>query len=568
MKNIGKRIKALISLYRGPKRVPAAIVTAVLLLAIVVLLVLRIRSGHRYPTGDYGDYVPSEEVVEIIDHEEQGIGTVYVSTMAMPDQITPLSAQYTPSGRVLVDYALGSNHILCTMDDDGKNVRDVYLGKLPSHYILRIFADNSRILIGDQILECLPGQTLDTCEEYSMTLTPLEYPGELVNSSAVTEKWTNVVVSPDGEHVAWTMTRKDVGDLNVLGVLTRTDEGYRIDGAQVITTQTPYERDEADSQILEPLQIRGGDLAQFIRGGTSLSMAGLATNGMPESVAQDIATGEVTPLTNHAGFDGITMVSPNEVYGITMSTRFSTSTDLGALGFVPRPRGDVLQSILPTMQEYCIESVKANQRRGNLGPVLINMNRSGRSAVYRGISLVDTDDTNWICLGCLSWNDDSSKCMWMERRKTGKGVRVRIAKITRPSTKAPVEADKTPRAGDYADPEKGESNLTGTVLGPVSGEMTISRTRSLLGQRSVTVSYVNYTEDGSHFYNGLEVAKFSLGGTLVYTSSISVTDPEGETLGSMDIRVEFDSHGSLSTTRNFGSSTWENATLDLTGLSA
>ena len=197
---------------------------------------------------------------------------------------------------------------------------------------------------------------------------------------------------------------------------------------RVFSYVVPEGMDVVPGQLVA-VPLRGGDLAEFIHGGTHISMAGLATNGMPDSVSLDIATGEVTPITNAAGFDMITMTSPNEVYGITMTTRFSTSTDLGALGFVPRPRGDVLVSMMPVMTTYCLDAVLDNSRRGNIGPALISIERSASSAAYNGVSLVDTDDTNWICLGQMSWNATSDRAMWMERRKTGKGVRVRIATI-------------------------------------------------------------------------------------------------------------------------------------------
>ena len=556
-------------------RLPAFLTPLRLLLgvgAIVILLVV-ISLARRFlfsGSSGLGKYTYSEEVTTLADTTGSGIGSVEVSTMDLPVGITPLHAIYTPTGRVLVDYMKGKNHCLCTMEDNGGGMIELYVGKIEEPYTLKIFPDNQHILLGESILSCQPGETIDDCEEHSLFMEPLTFPGEIVNSSIVTEKWTDIIISPDEEHIAWNFMRKDVGLTTALGILTQTDRGYSIEGAQLISTLVPYAYEDADEEYLTPFPIRNGELCQFVQGGRGISMAGYATNGMPDAMILDIASGEMKSLTNHPSYDGETMLSPSEVYGIAMSTRFSPTSNLESLAYIPRPRGDVLLSCMDQIKGYSIDGVYARERKGSVGPVLFMVKPSMEEGFQQGINLADTTDTNWIYHGDLSWNEDSTKAMWLERRKdgAGSGVRIRIAHLLDAKPAGAVKTRETPRAGDYADQEPGPWEWAGIIQGPAGGQITLTRTGgSLLERSTITLQYENYTEDGELFLNGLEIAMIS-GNSTIYTASLSAPDTRGEALGSCDVRVAFtaEKYPHIDTTHIYGSSTWDRHTIDLTSL--
>ncbi|MBQ1492967.1 MAG: hypothetical protein IIZ39_13495, partial [Blautia sp.] len=332
--------------------------------AAIVVLILLINIGMRLlfsGSSRLGKYSYSEEVTTLADSTGSGIGSVEVSTMDLPVGINPLHAIYTPSGRVLVDYMKGKNHCLCTMEDNGGGMIELYVGKLEEPYTLKVFSDNRRILVGEAILSCQPGETLDDCEEDSLYMEPLSLPGEIVNSSIVTERWTDIIVSPDGEHIAWNFVRKDVGLTTALGILVQTDRGYSVEGAQLISTLAPYTYEDADEEYLTPIPIRNGQVCQFVQGGRGISMAGYATCGMPDAMILDIASGKMTSLTNHPSYDGETMLSPSETYGIAMSTRFSPTSNLEFLAYIPRPRADVILSFIDQIKGYSIDGVYAKE---------------------------------------------------------------------------------------------------------------------------------------------------------------------------------------------------------------
>lgn len=545
------------------------VIPAVILLIVGVFLLRRFLPSR---SASYGKYTYSEDITTLADNAGSGIGSVEVTTMDLPVGINPLHAVYTPSGRVLVDYMKGSSHCLCTMEDDGSGMIELYVGKISEPYCLAVFPDNQRILAGTDILSCLPGQNLDDCEEHSLESEPLSFPGEIVNSSLVTEKMTDVILSPDGNHIAWRYVRSDIGPCTALGVIIQTGWGYEVDGVQLINTFSPYEyedEDAEDSGILTPVPNRNGRPCQFVRGGTGILLAGYASNGMPDGMVLDIASGKMTALTNHPSYDGQTMLSPSEEYGITMSTRFSATSNLEALGYVPRPQGDVLLSFLDQIEGYSIKGVYARERKGSVGPVLFRAKPAAEGMSGQGINLADTADTNWIYLGDLSWNADSTRAMWMERRKdgAGSGVRIRIARLLEASPRAAVSSRETPRAGSYADQEYDSREWSGTIEGPVSGQIVLSRTGGMLSGRTITLQYENYTEDGEYIYNGIEIAKFS-GNSVVYTASLSLTDTRGEVEGSMDVRLAFTTEDlpHLDTVHIYGSSTWQRNVVDLTGL--
>ncbi len=162
------------------------------------------------------------------------------------------------------------------------------------------------------MLECPDGQTLDTCDSGSAQLIPVEFPADFADDPEVTDKWTEVIISPDGQYIAWTIRRSDCGAANAIGRLVRHEDRYVIENAKYISAMNSYSADpEHEGQFIYTPVI-GGEVKQFVHGGTAISLVGADPCGMADSVIQDIATGQVTQVTRCPGYDETTLLSPDE----------------------------------------------------------------------------------------------------------------------------------------------------------------------------------------------------------------------------------------------------------------
>lgn len=149
--------------------------------------------------------------------------------------------------------------------------------------------------------------------------------------------------------------------------------------------------------------------------------------------------------------------------GITMTTRFSETTDMAVLGLMPRPIGQPLHNILGQVYLYGITGVRAG-REGNIGPALISLSRSMSEPDYRGIDLSDPTG-EWIYLSPMSWKNDSTKAMWIERQRDGNGLRVQIVTLLEYQPEDPVQTVATPDAGTYTAAPAKNSDYDTTVMG-------------------------------------------------------------------------------------------------------
>lgn len=488
--------------------------------------------------GELGlGYVYTDEVRIIEDVNEQGIGTVEISTLKLDSSIYVDQATFTSSGRMLISYNSGNDTVIATLNDDGSDTRILYTGEFEFQYRLMPYKDNTRILLGDYVLECPKGQTLDTCDEGKATMIPIEYPSEFVDDESVMTKWTEIIISNDGEYIAWTMRRTDCGAANAMGHLVRYEDKYVIEDASFISSMNTYVEDEKKDGYLKVNPLIGGEVKQFVHGGTAISLVGAGTNGMADSVIQDIATGEVTQITYAPGYDETTLLSPDETIGIVMTSRFSEKTDLAVLGMVHRPYGDALHSIMAQIYMYNITGVRG-AREGNIGPALIYIERSIEEEDYMGVDL-SPEDESWTYHSPMSWNNDGTKASWIEKQYGTNGVRVQIVTLVDYVPGKRVADMKTPKVGDYADTEILDVDVSGIVEGKVSGAMTLTKKSGLSGVKTVEITYDNYSDDGVYYYNGTEYAKGSYMTKSTYTSNVKVTDKEGKEVGFMDVELYF-----------------------------
>lgn len=320
----------------------------------------------------------------------------------------------------------------------------------------------------------------------------------------------------------------------------------------------------------------GGEVKQFVRGGAAISLVGSDACGMADSIVQDVATGEVTQITYAPGYDETTILSPDEELGIVMTTRFSETTDMAVLGLVPRPFGQQIHNIMGQIYMYGVTGVRSG-REGNIGPALIEISRSMSDRNYRGIDLSDPTG-EWVYLSPMSWNDDSTKAMWIERQADGSGFRIQIATVKDRAPGKEVEYVETPAAGSYATEPVESFDYDTTVMGKVSGSAHMSKTSGKSGSAVITVTYDNFSDDGEYYYNGTETSSGSITSNTDYFSDLKVTDADGKECGNMQVTMRLGAAYSvpnlisgntsphLDTAKSSGTAVWDGAAADMTKL--
>lgn len=488
---------------------------------------------RRSGAGRIREYKYEEGVRRIEDTMDQGVGSVEVSTLKLDRSMAVQRASYSFSGRVLVVARDGSQMMISSLNDDGTDPVEIYRGTSAGGSRLLPFRDNTRILMGDSVLECPEGYTLDTCPKDAARMVPIIFPDAFAKGARVVDKWTEVIISPDNEYIAWTIRRSDCGAVNAMGRLVRSGNSYEIQDAQYISNMNAFRPDPENAGLFQYTPEIGGEVKQFIRGGRAISLVGAAPCGMADSVVQDIATGEVELITRNPGYDETTIFSPDEKMGIVMTTRFSETTDMAVLGLVPRPFGEVLHNILGQVYMYGVTGVRSS-REGNIGPALINIEKSMTEEGYMGLNLSDPDQV-WMYHSPMSWKSDGTAAMWIEREKGGSGVRVQIVKLLDYQPGEPVAAETTPAVGDYAREPVSLGSYDVKVKGGVSGFVTIRKETGFLNKATVTAVYENYSDDGQIILNGTETSSGAITSKTTYRSGLTLTDAEGNRLGGMDV---------------------------------
>ncbi|MDF1516060.1 MAG: hypothetical protein P1S60_19785, partial [Anaerolineae bacterium] len=211
--------------------------------------------------------------------DTDGLGHIEVTTIPMPDFAKNVSATYTYSGKVLVFYETdvepGEKDFIniAVVNDDGSAFKTIFSGVIPVHKksngIRHMpFQDNKRVLLGDYVLECSPD--IDTCEKSELVL--VEYPWDLKSDPNTLKHWSEIIIAPDNEHICWTILRTDIGAANGLGKLKRLSDKYIIENPQIISGLKYFEEDKENPGYIIPLTVHGGEVKQFVRGGTAISL--------------------------------------------------------------------------------------------------------------------------------------------------------------------------------------------------------------------------------------------------------------------------------------------------------
>ena len=476
-------------------------------------------------------------------------GRVEVRTVPMPDNILFRTATYTPSGKVLVRYARDDAEDprqvnLATMDDDGHNMRPFFSAKLPPRpkdngIRFMVFADNKRVFLGDFVLEC--ANSLERCEKPA--LVPVDYPPEVNDGDHVAHRWSEMIIAPDNRHVAWTTLFSGYSAMVFTGELRRERGRYRITAPNIISTIQPFIKDPKHSDGVLPQPVRGGEVKQFVHGGTGIAMAGAVRRDTPDSVVQDLTSGKIEAITDTPGYTETTIFSPDERLGVTMTTRFSPETDPAILGLMPRPYPTSLNMGLSMLAyTYAVTGVRRS-RPGNIGPALIDIQASRTQPDYLGFNLNTSPD--WAFSSPLSWHPGGKKAMWPETRRGETTRRLQVAELPDYSPGQSVRARPTPANVPYASSDlsqvvpyaKTAQVIDIKVYGRASGHIAYRRTAA--GQ--IQKTYVNFSDDGQNVYSGKEMMEANPAGRSTYTADVRLKGPKP---GVMSLKMTFGPLGS------------------------
>ncbi|WP_248928334.1 hypothetical protein [Paenibacillus hamazuiensis] len=478
-----------------------------------------------------------------VEANKNGIGRVAISTVPLPSSVKKLeSSTYTYSGKVLIIYKT-ENDIntadfwnIAVLNDDGTNFKVIYSGVIPTKPKspgIRImpFQDNKRVLLGDYVLECAPSIDNST----SAKIVPVVFPSSLVDDARITRHWSEIIIAPDNKHMSWTILRSDIGGAAAIGVLDRKTDSYVLEKVQLISTIPTFKNDPNRPGFMIPNPLRGGEVKQFVKGGNAISVVGGKAFSTPDSVVQDLNSENTTQITYTPGYDETTIFSPDERLGMVMSTRFSEHTDPAIFGLMPRPYGIyTFTDMMWPLYTYAITGVR-NFRDGNIGPVLIDINRSKTQAGYKGVQL--TTDTNWVYYSPMSWHPEGKRAMWLEVYRGSGGSQMRIQKVDlldyKPHKPVPIKptTDNIPYGiKDLTVLSSVNPNVDGKIAGKSSGYLIYKRSGSSIFSGQSEVQYVNFSDDGVNFYNGYEKTTINAAGESRYEANVQLTGAkQGET---------------------------------------
>ena len=138
-------------------------VIAVLLFTIVafcgIAAVIGLQQSRSRHSGGYAN----DPEIRIVD-DNGTIGRVSISTLPLEEGLALSRGSFTFSGRVIYMVRDGADSIYYTCDDNGQNTLELCRISGRGGSRLLPFADNRRVLLGDYVLECPEGSTLDNCE--------------------------------------------------------------------------------------------------------------------------------------------------------------------------------------------------------------------------------------------------------------------------------------------------------------------------------------------------------------------------------------------------------------------
>jgi len=478
------------------------------------------------------------------DSESLEIGRVQVSTLPVPEGVNPRSAAFTQSGKLVMNYsdedAVPGGEQLATLNVDGSEWRPFFNGATPggSGGDNLVFADGKRILMGAYILECT--KALEECDDAQAI--PIKYPDPLDSGPLIYATASEAIIAPDNKTMAWTTILSDFSAIVLTGTLEREADRYVLADTRIISTVEPFDPDPDNAGAVIPVQpYINGEVKQFVHGGEGISVVGAKELVTTDSTVIRLATGELDQITYTPGYDETTIFSPDERLGMVMTTRFSPATDLGILGLMPRPYPASLNMNLNRyMYAHGVTGVRG-EREGNIGPALVDVERSKTEPGYLGENLATDED--WVYRSPMEWAPDSKMAAWPELSQSGNGTRIQIVELPDYQPGEPVATVDTPvmpgittdltAAFDYQDLEADTDVI---VYGKHSGYLTFKQQKPNRLESTHEKRYFDFSDDGDAVYNGVEFMDANLVGNSVYTADITLT---GSKPGEMKLKATF-----------------------------
>ena len=495
---------------------------------------------------------------------------VDIFTIPIPDGVIIDDGHYLYDGNIFINYKRSNSNFqyFGVMADDGSNFKELY----GAEFIVRDkangirvipFRDNKRVYLGDYVFECSDNtKTIRECEKG--VLIQVNYPSSVDGNQYTMKTWSEMVVAPDNIHVAWTSLNKACGAINFLGKFKREENSYEIVDTKIISTIKFLEPDKSDPTILIPKTPRGGEIKQFIEGGNALTLVGTLPDTFVKSVYQSLTSEEHYAFSHETGYDETSILSPDEKLGISMSTRFSPKTSMGILGLLPRPYSSlILSKIVESVYNYAVAGVRKG-RKGNIGPVLFDKEKSMNDANYHGIDLHDKEE-KYIYCSPISWHPNNLKALWPEVEKGTTNRRLRRLEISNytPSSVPKIvnTTDNVPYALDMGEIDKItiEIETNGSIKGKNAGEIEYYNSGFSATKQTVKLIYKNYSDDGKKFYNGEETFEGDRGNKNVYSSNVKLTGSEE---GQNNFKITFDSNSNLVKAETEGSATYGGKTIN------
>ena len=492
------------------------------------------------------------------------------STIPLPEDIIIDDAHYLFNGNIFICYKRNNTldyTYFGVISDDGSNFKELYGDKLvisekANGIRLIPFRDNKRIYLGDYVFEC-NNNTINISSCDKGVVIPVNYPKEVVNNKFTYKTWSEMVVAPDNEHVAWTSLNIACGAINFLGKFKREENTYEIIDSQIISTINFIEKDPTNETILIPKIPRGGEIKQFIGGGNALSLVGTQPDEFVKSVYQSLKTEEHYTFSHEPGYDETSILSPDEKLGISMSTRFSPTTSMGILGLMKRPYCSlVLSKITENVYTYAVTNVR-KYRKGNVGPVLFDKEKSIKDPNYHGIDLHDKEDKFVFC-SPISWHPSNLKALWPEIERGTSNRRLRKLELNNytPSSYPTIEktTDDVPYGLDMSELEniKLEEKTNGIIKGNHSGYIEYYNSGFSQTKQIIKITYVNYTDDGKKFYNGEEIYDGDRTSKTVYISNVTLS---GSEKGENKFKITFNKESKLIKDESEGYATYGGKTI-------
>lgn len=210
-------------------------------------------------------------------------------------------------------------------------------------------------------------------------------------------------------------------------------------------------------------------------------------------------------------------------------------------------------SMSQTVYSYSITGPRF-YRNGNIGPALIKMKESlednDYDRKYHGYDLHDTDE-EYVFRSPISWHYSSTRAIWMENLR-GDIEQTRIRKIIlnknefQPSD--PMKCTKeTPDDIPYASDLSALNNITMSIpSGKIDSDIKdggyiVYNNNNMI---ETSLQYVNFTQDGIHYYNGIENYKMDIQSRdPTYSANVEMFNDKKEVVGKMDFSITFTGSG-------------------------